>query len=44
MNKKKALKLRRLANVIAMGMKLNDAEVVYKNLKKTYPKSPKNKR
>lgn len=44
MNKKKALKLRRLANVMAMGMKAPDAEVVYRNLKKMYPKTPKNKR
>jgi len=44
MNKKKAIKLRRMANAMAERMKLPDATVVYKNLKKMYPKSPKDKR
>ncbi len=45
MNKKKALKLRRMARVMAVNMKTpQSVDTVYANLKKIYKKSPKDKR
>ncbi len=45
MNKKKAVKLRRMARLMASTMKpVPDVDHVYDNLKKIYKKSPKDKR
>ena len=45
MNKKKAVKLRKQAILMASMMKVpQDVDTVYYNLKKIYKKSPKDKR